>query len=500
MQQILGRLGAVCDVQAGVLWPAQRLRAEVLGRAAALQRLCGGAPPRCILAHADTPAFFADLLAVWCVGGSAACINPALTAGELGNLLAFTGARAVLVDSAATWPAGLVPPTGVMVLDLGREARHASADSFQPAHCQAGAEALVLFTSGTTGAPKGVVHSHAALQARIALNQAAIGAEALARTLCLLPTHFGHGLIGNCLTPLLSGGSLFLMPRAGLAGARQLAEVVQQHGIGFMSSVPAFWRLALRLSAAPAPGVLRRVHIGSAPLSARLWHEVMDWCGTAEVANLYGTTETANWIGGMLASEQPPEDGLVGRAWGGRIAVLDDAGHRRASGEGEVLVQTPSVMQGYLHRPDLTAEVLRDGWYHTGDHGLLDPRGVLRLTGRVRSMINRGGFKVYPEELDLLFERHPQVAEACAFGVPDLAAGESVRVAVRLRDAAQACPPASPQALLAWARDHIRADALPDRIHLLDDIPKTARGKPDRPAVARACIAAAGAHTATGGH
>ena len=137
--------------------------------------------------------------------------------------------------------------------------------------------ALILFTSGTTGDPEGVVHSHRSILARLALNQAHIGAEVLARSLCVLPTHFGHGLIGNCLTPLLAGADLFLFHGGGVAASARLGELLDQHRITFISSVPAFWKVALRISQPPTAATLRRVHIGSAPLSAELWRAVLDW-------------------------------------------------------------------------------------------------------------------------------------------------------------------------------------------------------------------------------
>ena len=171
--------------------------------------------------------------------------------------------------------------------------------------------------------------------------------------------------------------------------------------------------------------------VGSAPLSADLWESIAEWAGTRNVANMYGITETANWLAAASALEHRPEDGLVGTPWGGALAVRDEGGRIRAAGEGEVLVQTPSLMSGYLRREDLSAEVIRDGWYHTGDVGRIDERGVLRLTGRIKHEINRAGTKIHPEDLDLLLERHPEVAEACAFGIPDAVSGEIVGIAVR---------------------------------------------------------------------
>lgn len=473
------RLAAIHALGSGVSWDGERLQQEVARRCAVLQ----GLPVRgrwVLVAHGNTPAFVADLLAVWRAGGRAVCANPGLVAAEWLNAVKFVDAAAVLVDGTAT-----VDVPGVPVLDLATEAGAAAETVATPEDLDA--PALMLFTSGTTGAPKGVVHSHRSLQARVALNIAHIGPRGLARSLCVLPTHFGHGLIGNCLTPLAAGGEVFFAP-TGVSGsmtaAQQLGAWVREHRISFMSSVPAFWRLALKASAPPPPGLLARVHIGSAPLSAELWREVMRWAGTLEVANLYGITETCNWVGGALGSEHVPSDGLVGRAWGGRYAVLAEDGQVKAQGEGEVLVFSPSLMSGYHQRGDLTAEALFGQAYRTGDLGVLDKTGRLQLTGRCRYVINRAGIKVHPEELDLLFERHPAVAEACAFALPDAAGGEAVGLAVRLHAGAAA----TPVELQTWAGGQIRREAVPSRIFVVADIPKSERGKLQRDRVAAFCL------------
>ena len=450
--------------------------AAAFSRAAVLQRHCSRESDFFVIAHGDSIAFFVDLFAVWAAGACAVCIHPALPATELANVLDFVRPRAVLVDDASNLTAS------VPVLCLAREARGLA--GVQPADAVADDPALVLFTSGTTGDPKGVVLSHRALQARVALNHAHLGPAVLRRTLCVLPTHFGHGLIGNCLTPLMAGGQLFLMPGAGVSGARQLGDVVERHDISFMSSVPAYWKLALKLAPPPRPGVLQRVHIGSAPLSADLWRGVMAWAGTHAVANMYGMTETANWAGGALATEFEPEDGLLGRPWGGHFAIRGDDGCLHAEGQGEILVKSASLMSGYLRRPDLTAAVMTDGWYRSGDIGSLGPDGVLRITGRARDMINRGGVKVHPEDLDRLFESHSAVAQACAFAMPDEAAGEAVGLAVRLREGAQV----RPRELLDWARERLRGEALPSRIFFVDDIAGSERGKLQRRQVAQHCL------------
>ena len=306
----------------------------------------------------------------------------------------------------------------------------------------------------------------------------------MARTLCVLPTHFGHGLIGNCLTPLLAGCDLYLMAGNALRAASKLGDLIDENAMTFMSSVPAFWRLALKAGRPPAAGSLRRIHIGSAPLSADLWNRVIAWSGTKNVVNMYGLTETANWVAGASGQNHVPEDGLIGELWGGDAAVLDEAGKRHETGEGELLLRTPSCMTGYLKQPDLTGTVLQDGWFRTGDVGRIDADGTLRLTGRKRTEINRAGIKVHPEEVDLMIERHPAVAEVCTFGVPDPVAGEIVGVAIRLEDGERV----NEQELRSWCSHQIRKEARPDRWFFVSQIPRTERGKVNRLSVRQACL------------
>src|SRR6185369_4533648 len=133
------------------------------------------------------------------------------------------------------------------------------------------------FTSGTTGNPKGVVHTFASLAARIDLNLQHIPAADLARTLCGLPTHFGHGLIGNCLTTLAAGGALHLMGDRLARVPLEAGGLIDAHAITFLSSVPTLWKVALKTSKPPTRNTLRRLHVGSAPLGAELWRRIQHW-------------------------------------------------------------------------------------------------------------------------------------------------------------------------------------------------------------------------------
>ncbi len=479
-----GGLGSVTDLRQGTRWSAEDLARGAERTATLVRPYVAPERPHVVIAHGGTPLFFADLFGVWASGGCAVCVNPGLTAGEMSVIGEFLNPAAILTGDET----GSALPDGIAALRTDRE-RISKFDGLGKILRSLDDPALILFTSGTTGAPKGVVHSLRSLFARIGLNRAHMGDGSLARSLCVLPTHFGHGLIGNCLTPLFAGGDLFLWPGPAMKEMVDLGATLGRQDITFMSSVPAFWRMALRLSAEPAPPCLQRIHIGSAPLSSALWQDVARWAGTDSVVNMYGITETANWIAGASLADGPAEDGLIGAMWGGCAAVLAEDGTPRRRGEGELLVQTPSLMSGYHARPDLTNSVLRDGWYHTGDTGHIDDDGRIRLVGRRKSEINKAGIKVHPEEVDLLLERHPGVAEACCFGLPDPVSGEIIGVAVTLVARRSDAPPAPAIAdLRDWCRARIKAECVPDRWFVVAEIPNRDRGKVKRDAVRDHCL------------
>ena len=191
---------------------------------------------------------------------------------------------------------------------------------------------------------------------------------------------------------------------------------------------------------------------------------------------MYGMTETSNWIGGISGTAADHIDGSVGAPWGGEIRVADERGHAHASGHGELMVQSPSVMSGYLDDDAATREVLDAGWLRTGDIGEIDGLGRARIVGRIKHQINRGGLKISAEEVDRLLEQHPDVAEACAFAVPDAVSGEAVGVAVVARPDARL----DPLELLRWCTGRSRSEVTPKRLFVVDALARTSRGKLDR--------------------
>ena len=432
------------------------------------------------IAHSGTARFFADLFATWSVGAAAACLDSTLTSGELQNVVNFASSTIVLVDRGRSFDNLSVP-----VIELDGASPSGGSTATPPLNHDD--PALLLFTSGTTGTPKGVVLTFGALLERVKANITAIGTQALTRALVSLPTYFGHGLIGNSLTPLTAGGTILLHP-LGMPLINSLGSIIDEHSISFMSSVPSLWRLALTCSPKPAGSSLVRVHVGSAPLSAALWSEIAAWSG-AEVVNCYGITETANWIGGA-SSKDEIADGLVGTMWGGSAGVMDESGTIRGEGTGEIVIKSSCLMSGYYNRPDLTAAAFHQGYFRTGDQGLIDEKSRIWVTGRIKDEINRGGFKVQPAEIDALLEGHPAVAEACVFGIPDPMGGEAVAAAIRLAKGENV----SSLSLQSWCSQRLRRAAVPEHWFFVTEIPRNARGKVSRDNVRRLLTQDTNAH------
>jgi len=471
MLAILSNCGGIKDVGLGLSWDPTTLLGEVDRRAAVLAQMGIGRGSVVAIAHSGTARFFADLFATWSVGAAAACLDSTLTSSELQNVVTFANSAVLLVDGGKK-----ADDLSVPVVELHRMQPKA-APSVRPALNPVD-PALLLFTSGTTGTPKGVVLTFGALLERIKANITAIGTAALSRALVSLPTYFGHGLIGNSLTPLTAGGTIVLHP-LGMPLINNLGSIIDEHSISFMSSVPSLWRLALTSSSKPAGRSLVRVHVGSAPLSAALWSEIAAWSG-AEVVNCYGITETANWIGGA-SSKDGIADGLVGTMWGGNAGVMDESGSIQDQGTGEIVIKSSCLMSGYYKRPDLTAAAFHQGYFRTGDQGLIDEKSRIWITGRIKDEINRGGFKVQPAEIDALLEGHPAVAEACVFGVPDPMGGEAVAAAIRLAKGENV----SPLSLQSWCSQRLRRAAVPEHWFFVTEIPRNARGKVSRNNVRR---------------
>lgn len=483
------QVGNLVEPFSGRRWDRAEISLQVARRIARFQNRQLGPGDRVFLPFGNRLEFFAELLAIWQMGGCAIPVDARLTAFEVENLSRTARPRLAVVDDAT--PANItatLAALGVDVLDTSETGdKEASAS-----HFHLDDDALILFTSGSTGDPKGVVHTHRSLRARWIGLRDHLPAAAFARSLCMLPTHFGHGLICNSLFPWLSGCALYITPPFRPDLIMRLGAMLDEHEITFMSSVPPIWKLALKLAKPPQRGTLLRVHCGSAPLSAAAWDDIRKWTGTRQVCNAYGITETGSWVAGLDDADVPAEDGLIGTGWGAVIQILrsDDTTQplldedRCAVGEsGYVWLNTSALMKGYFGRDDLTAKAVRDGWFMTGDIGFLDDRGRLLLRGRERDEINKGGMKIYPSDIDAVVERFDRATDVCAFALEDAIYGQSAGMAVVLADRSDETIRALHARMISELAEH----KMPSRWWALDDIPRTSRGKLNRDAVKAAC-------------
>lgn len=470
-------------------WDRAEIRRQVARRIARFQKYGLAPNDRIFLTFGNCLEFFAELIAIWRLGGCVIPIDSRLTAFEVENLARAATPRLAVVDEATS--ADIIKTlsaSGIIVIPTTEtDASEASASLVRLE-----SDALILFTSGSTGDPKGVVHTHRSLRARWMSLRDHLGLTAFRKTLCMLPTHFGHGLICNSLFPWLSGQDLYITQPFRPDLVMRLGTLIDENNITFMSSVPAIWRLALKLARPPHQATLQRVHCGSAPLSAHMWEDIRQWTGTRNVSNTYGITETGSWVAGLSAADVPAEDGLIGQGWGALIEVLHtnetsgtlDPESRCAPGQpGYVWLNTPAVMKGYFQRDDLTGKAIVDGWFMTGDIGILDDQGRLVLRGRERDEINKGGMKVFPSDIDAVVERFNRTSDVCTFALDDPIYGQNVGIAVVLQDRSDEtiC------SLYAWMKSHLSESKMPMRWWMVDEIPRTSRGKINRDAVKAAC-------------
>lgn len=443
-------------------------------------RARGAAPgDRLVLANANTPEFFIALFGAARAGLVAVPLDAGLARPELESLLGHARPHAVVVDprSAAVFEALGAPLCPVAP---GGDDRSDRSDD--------GADgdrspAVILYTSGTTGAPRGAVHSHAALLGKVEDIRAWLGLRETDSELCMLPTHFGHGLVCSCLTTLHFGGTLVLCRPFDAALLPRVFALADDHEVATFSTVPTIIRLMLRNQAirAPVRGRLRFVTCASAPLHPAEIDAFERRFGVP-LLSCYGLTEAGTWS--AMSPIDPERDRRsVGIAVGCRVRAVAVEGDRRtalpAGQIGELELSGPSVMLGYDRAPEATARALRDGWLATGDLGWVDDRDRVFLAGRSKDLIIRAGANIYPPEIEGVLLRHPEVAEAYVVGLDHAVLGEQVAACVVRKDGAGV----SDAELVRHCRAALSPYKCPETIRFVDAVPKTSRGKISRAAL-----------------
>jgi acyl-CoA synthetase (AMP-forming)/AMP-acid ligase II/acetyltransferase-like isoleucine patch superfamily enzyme/acyl carrier protein len=421
-------------------------------------------------------------------GATCAPLNPSYRASEFEFYLSDLRAKALLVESKLDSAVREVAQRRDMpILELkqtpGGEAGIFELSGAAPVPVDmvgfAAAEdtALVLHTSGTTSRPKIVPLTQYNICASGDSISSTLELVEADRCLNVMPLFHIHGLIGALVSSLTAGASIVATP--GFSAGR-FFEWLDAFEPTWYTAVPTMHQAVLARVAANREIIARRplrfVRSSSAPLPKRVMTELEDSLGT-QVIEAYGMTEASHQMTSSPLAPRARKPDSVGVSAGSDVAVVDEAGNVLPVGEiGEVVVRGPAVMGGYDNDPAANARAFTNGWFRTGDQGRLDGEGYLFLTGRLKEIINRGGEKVAPKEIDEVLTRHPAVSQAVAFAVPHPTLGEDVAAAVVLEQGAEV----SERDIRAFAAARLADFKVPRRVLVVDEIPEGPTGKLQR--------------------
>jgi acyl-CoA synthetase (AMP-forming)/AMP-acid ligase II len=465
------------------------LRALAASTRDALNAAGIGRGERVAIVLPNGPEMAACFIAVASVA-SAAPLNPAYRADEFEFYLSDLRARALIVEAGSPSPAvevarrlgiGVItlrpqPERGAGFFALDTAALPARACA-RGGSAQPQDEALVLHTSGTTSRPKIVPLTQANIcaSARNIAQTTQFGAAD--RGLNIMPLFHIHGLIAGILAPLARGGSVCCTPGF---NALKFFAWMDEAAPTWYTAVPTMHQAILARAAHNAEVIkrhpLRFIRSSSSSLPPQVLAELERVFG-APVIEAYGMTEAAHQMASNPLPPRARKPGSVGIAAGPEIAIMNEQGALLPPGEvGEIVIRGDNVTAGYENNPKANAEAFTHGWFRTGDQGSMDAEGYLTISGRLKEIINRGGEKVSPREVDEVLMDHPAVAQVVTFGMPHDKLGEEVAAAVVLREGRAA----SDKELREFAARKLADFKVPRKILIMDEIPKGATGKLQR--------------------
>jgi acyl-CoA synthetase (AMP-forming)/AMP-acid ligase II len=426
-----------------------------------------GVGPRSIVvvAQPNGPDFLAALLGCWLVGAVFAPVSPALTPTEFERVLAVSAPHLILAHPTSRVLRSPALQSGKRVETPRPSDIHwvqlAAPDDGSTVDDE---DRLVLFTSGSTGDPKGVRLTSENLVAGVRAVLGTTGLGPTDKSVALLPWTHGHGLIGQVLSSMTAGASLVVPATPNL-----VESGVFTCSPTWLTMVPPQLSVLCETASTVDSRVasLRFVRTASAPLTtsaARRAESVFD----CPVAEAYGMTESSHQAAANAPTYEQRRLGTVGLPTGVQIRInrSDD----------ELEVRGDSVFKGYLGRADLTEQVIdADGWYRTGDVAEVTPDGHIKLCGRLNELINRGGFKISPIEVEEALAMHPGVRECLATAIKDPVLGQDIAVLAVVNEQAPTVAE-----LKSHCREHLSAGKQPAKIRVVTELPRLANGKPSR--------------------
>ncbi|HKD41011.1 MAG TPA: acyl--CoA ligase [Myxococcaceae bacterium] len=469
--------------------PYRQLRSLVARTVERLNALGIGRNDRVAIALKNGPEIATAFVAV-AAGATAAPLNPNYRDEQFEFYLTDLRPKALLVEAGVDSPSRAVAKRlSIPIIEL-QPWRHLGAGEFSletngssfgngSASGVAGPDdiALVLHTSGTTSRPNIVPLSHRNIISSTRQIQNVLQLSPADRCLNIMPLFHVHGLMAAVSASLAAGASVWCTPGF---NALRFFSWMNEVSPTWYTAVPTMHQAILARSRGHREILDRRqlrfIRSASAPLPPQVM-EKLEKSFQAPVIEAYGMTEATHQIASNPLPPRARKGGSVGISAGPEIAIMDEQGNLlpilRA---GEVVIRGPNVTRGYENNPQANARAFTDGWFRTGDQGVMDEDGYLRLTGRLKEMINRGGEKISPLDVDEVLMKHPAVAQVVTFAVPHQKLGEEVAAAVVLHDGHTL----SDRELRDFADRHLAEFKVPRKIIFLREIPKGATGKLQR--------------------
>ncbi|GLT67838.1 hypothetical protein SLA2020_401160 [Shorea laevis] len=468
---------------------------ELVDHAASLLVASGINPGDVVaLTFPNTVEFVIMFLAVIRCRATAAPLNAAYTAEEFEFYLSDSESRLLLVPTegiqAAQAAASKLNIPTVSAALHGGESKislssnpESSPDSVRQLVNDPEDVSLFLHTSGTTSRPKGVPLTQLNLATSVLNIKTVYKLTESDSTVIVLPLFHVHGLLAGLLSSLVSGAAVTL-PAAGRFSASTFWSDMINYNATWYTAVPTIHQIVLdRHTSKPEPVYpkLRFIRSCSASLAPSILARLEEAFG-APVLEAYAMTEAAHLMASNPLSEDGPHKaGSVGKPVGQEMAILNEQGEVQPPNvNGEVCIRGLNVTTGYKSNPEANKSAFQFGWFHTGDVGFFDSDGYLHLVGRIKELINRGGEKISPIEVDAVLVAHPDVAQAVAFGVPDEKYGEEINCAVIARGGSTL----NEAELLQYCKKNLASFKVPKKVFITDSLPKTATGKIQRRIVA----------------
>jgi acyl-CoA synthetase (AMP-forming)/AMP-acid ligase II len=465
------------------------LRSLIAGTVEKLNTLGIGRNDRVAIVLANGPEMATCFIA--CASGVASApLNPAYRADEFEFYLTDLRARALIVEHDSKSPAiAVAEKLGVRIIDLlpGEQAGSftleprggatATGPAALPGWAEPGDVSMVLHTSGTTSRPKIVPLSQANLVASASNIRQSLQLSQGDCGLNVMPLFHIHGLIAGVLAPLAAGSSVFCTP--GFNALKFFAWMDEAKPTWY-TAVPTMHQAIIGRAKANveiiARNPLRFLRSSSSSMPPQVIKELEE-VFHAPLIEAYGMTEATHQ---MACNPLPPavrKPGKVGIAAGPEVAIMDLDGGLLPRGEtGEIVIRGANVTAGYENNPKANEEGFLNGWFRTGDQGVMDEDGYISITGRLKEIINRGGEKISPREVDEILMDHAAVAQVVCFGIPHPKLGEEVAAVVVLREGQQA----TERELQAYVSSRAAEFKVPKKILFMDEIPKGATGKLQR--------------------